>query len=108
MVMPSATRPSREMAAAMPNFAASASVWKVTASGATMSTGRPVCRRTFSAHVSCMGDFPRPQSAKMPARPLRAAQVTRSDWNGNSPSAIHTGAKPCSPPMPALRARSSS
>ena len=95
-----------ETAASMPNFAASPSVWNVTASGVTISTGLPVWRRTFSAHTSCIGVLPRPQSANSAARPWRIAHPVRSAWNGNRKSGIHSGSNPAAPSSWARRSRS--
>ena len=54
-------------------------VCAATASGARINTGSFVCRRTASAHASCIRDLPSPVSAKMAARPRRSAHAVSAD-----------------------------
>lgn len=107
IVIPEVALPVRDTEASMPNFSASPIVWSDTASGVRISTGLPVCRRMFSAHTSCIGVLPSPQSAKIAPRPFRMAQSTSAAWNGNRNSGIHTGSKPSIPSSCVFRSRKS-
>ena len=89
----------------MPNFAASASIWNVTASGVSSRTGLPVCLWTFCAHTSSCTDLPSPQSSNSPARPCRTAQSVMDRWKPNRKSGSHSGSNPAMESAWARRSR---
>src|SRR5215831_9984962 len=97
--------PSREIAASTPNFAASASIWNVTARGVSSSTGFPVWAWTLAAQTSSCADLPSPQSSNSAPRPCRIAHAVISAWNGNRNPGSHVGSNPDWAPSWVLAAR---
>ena len=62
-------------------------------------------RTTFSAHTSCIGVFPSPQSANTAPFPFRTTHSTRDFWKSNRKSGRYVASNPSNVPICALASR---